>query len=107
MDQTNPKLVQNPWASALTQSTSFDHSAAVRRSLHWNPLKCSIHFKELLLFSKVLNGKLESLSNLLFAPSHQCKITVRGFIGLPPLHLDSNPIAFCWCATHLVFRNLN
>lgn len=66
-DQTNQKLIQNASASALTYSTSFDHIAAVPKSLHWKPVKCYIHFKELLLFSKVLNAKLESRSNLLFA----------------------------------------
>lgn len=46
---------------------SFDHTAAVPKSLHWKRVECYIHFKELLLVSKVLNAKLESLSNLLFA----------------------------------------
>lgn len=51
---------------------SFDHTAAVPKSLHWKPVKCYIHFKELLLLSKVLNAKLESLSNSLFA---LCSVT--------------------------------
>lgn len=77
--------VQNASARALVHSPSFDHTAAVPRSLHWKPVKGYIHFKELLLFSKVLNATLESLSNLLFAlcSRHKYENTVGGFIGWP------------------------
>lgn len=86
---------------ALRHILSFDHSAAVPKSPHWKPVKRYIHFKELLLLSKVLNAKLESLSNLLFALCfhHKCQITVSGFIGLPASLRDRIPIAFCWYAS--------
>lgn len=66
-DQTIWGWAQNASASSLTQSMSFDHTVSVPKPPHWKPGKCYIHFKELLLVSKVLNAKLEPLSNLLFA----------------------------------------
>lgn len=72
-DQTIWERVQNASASALTQSMPFDHTTAVPRSLHWKLVKCYIHFKELLLVSKVLKAELESLSNLLFASCSQLR----------------------------------
>lgn len=74
---------------ALTCSMSFDRIAAVPRSLHWNPVKCYIHFKELLLFSKVLMPSWSPylICYLLYAPSHKHEITVSGFMGLPLLCL--------------------
>ena len=88
-------------ALALAYSPTFDHTAAFPKSPHWKPVKCYIHFKELLLFSKVLNTKLESLSNLLFAlcSRHKCEITVSGFIGSPASLRDCSSTAFCWCAS--------
>ena len=93
--------LQNASASALAYSPTFDHTAAFPKSPHWKPVKCYIHFKELLLFSKVLNTKLESLSNLLFAlcSRHKCEITVSGFIGSPASLRDCSSTAFCCCAS--------
>lgn len=82
--------------------TSFDHSAAVPKSLHWNPLKCYIHFKELLLFSEVLNAKLESLSNLLFALCSQSPMRDHSqwvYWFAPTSLRDSNPTASCCCVS--------
>lgn len=59
-------------------------------------MKRYIHFKELSLFSKVLNAKLESLSNLLFAlcSRHEDEITVSGFIGWPRFTWGLQPHRF-------------
>lgn len=76
-------------------SLFFDHTAAVPKSPHWKPVKCYIHFKGLLLLSKVRNAKLESLSNSLFAlcsvtsgRSQSVSLLVR------PLHLGTPPHSF-------------
>lgn len=83
---------------------SFDHIATVPKSPQWKPMKCYIHFKELLLFSKVLNAKPESLSNLLFALCFQSQAWDHSqwVCWFAPASLrDYSPTAFCWYASHL------
>lgn len=95
--ETRTECLRQP----LTYSASFDHIAAVPKSLHWRLVKCYIHFKELLLFSKVLNAKLESLSNLLFALCHkQSQADHSEWVYWPaPISLRvSKPTTFYWHA---------
>lgn len=81
---------------ALWHRLSFDHAATVPRSLHWKPVKCYIHFKGLLLVSKVLNAKLESLSNLLLALCSELQAWDHNqwVIGLPHFVWGHKPHSF-------------
>ncbi|KAI2646203.1 UDP-N-acetylmuramoylalanine--D-glutamate ligase [Labeo rohita] len=69
------QLVQNSAARVLTRTRKYDHISPVLSTLHWLPIKHSIHFKILLITYKALKGLApQYLSDLLSHYSPSCPL---------------------------------
>ena len=107
-DLTKLQRFLNRLARVVTKSPQFTRSVALLRSLHWLPVKYTVHFKICLLTYKALHKEQPVYLRSLIAtslPSRSLRSNRGITLSIPRIKTNTDARAFS-CCTHSLWNNL-